>query len=240
MAHLRRLRRPAELVVIPNYQKKLYDMPPFNSNIRFPIGYGSANVSKPHTAFSRTSRAFNMAEDLLQRVHNGVGIVLAGTSFNHPTFSAQQNYVAGYSIILSALMALNSRFPNRIAMILMKGKVLQKMSKRPCRADFHGFVIIRGIEDVSTIRHIFEKLIIKRGGMSDLLHHRDTTRVSENTGLNAPQGWFEWIQYMLKANPSQSGHIDRDRTRGIMSAAGIKPIGEPDDLLLMYHRPKVL
>jgi hypothetical protein len=93
---------------------------------------------------------------------------------------------------------------------------------------------------VSTIRHIFEKLIIERGGMSDLLHHRDTTRVSENTGLNARQGWFEWIQYMLKANPSQSGHIDRDRTRGIMSAAGIKPIGEPDDLLLMYHRPKVL
>ncbi len=110
---------------------------------------------------------------------------------------------------------------------------------RPCRADFHGFVIIRGIEDVSTIRRIFEKLIIERGGMSDLLHHRDTTRVSENTGLNAPQGWFEWIQYTLKANRSQSGHIDRDRTRGIMSAAGIKPIGELDDLLLMY-RPKVL
>jgi len=240
MAHLRRIRRPAELVNIPNYQKELYDMPPFISNIRFPIGFGNAKVSLPHAGKSRTSRAFNMAEDLLRRVQHGVGIVLEGTSFNHPTFSAQQNYVAGYSIILSALMALNSRFPNRIAMILVKGEVLQKTSKRPCRADFHGFVIIRGIEDVSTIRHIFEKLIIERGGMSDLLHHRDTTRVSENTGLNAPQGWFEWIQYMLKANPSQSGHIDRDRTRGIMSAAGIKPIGEPDDLLLMYHRPKVL
>ena len=47
-------------------------------------------------------------------------------------------------------------------MILVKGEVLQKTSKRPCRADFHGFIIIRGIEDVSTMEHIFEKLIIER------------------------------------------------------------------------------
>jgi hypothetical protein len=122
MAHLRRLRRPAELVNIPNYQKNLFDMPPFISNIRFPLGYHKPKVSPPHTRLSRSSRAFNMAEDLLRRVQHGVGIVLEGTSFNHPTFSAQQNYVAGYSIILSALMALNSRFPNRIAMILVKGE----------------------------------------------------------------------------------------------------------------------
>jgi hypothetical protein len=59
-------------------------------------------------------------------------------------------------------MALSSQFPNRIAMILVKGEILQKTSKRLCRADFHGFVIIRGIEDVSTMKHIFEKLIIER------------------------------------------------------------------------------
>ena len=98
-ADLRRIPRPAELVVIPNYQKELYGIPPFISSISFPMGNGNAKVSKPHTMTSRISRAFNMAEDLLQRVQHGVGIVLEGTSFNHPTFSAQQNYVAGYSII---------------------------------------------------------------------------------------------------------------------------------------------
>jgi hypothetical protein len=61
-------------------------------------------------------------------------------------------------------MALNSRFPNRIVMILVEGEVLQKTSRRPSRAHFHGFVIIRGIEDVSTIRIIFENMLNKRGG----------------------------------------------------------------------------
>ena len=102
-------------------------------------------------------------------------------------------------------MALNSRFPNRIELILIKGEVLQKTSRRLCRADFHGFIIIRGIEDVSTIRVIFEKMFIQHGGMSDVLHHRDETRVSEKTGLNTPQSWFEWIQYMLKAKSKYSG-----------------------------------
>jgi hypothetical protein len=73
-----------------------------------------------------------MTADLLWRDQQGFGIVLEGTSFNHPTFSAQQNYVAGYSIILSALsMALNSRFSNRIVMILVEGEVLQKTSAPP-------------------------------------------------------------------------------------------------------------
>ena len=44
-----------------------------------------------------------MTVDLLRRVQQGVGIVLEGTSFNHPEFNAKQNYVAGYSILLSAL-----------------------------------------------------------------------------------------------------------------------------------------
>ncbi len=43
---------------------------------------------------------------------------------------------------------------------------------------------------------------------------------------------------MLKAHSNYSRHIDRDRTRGIMSAAEIEPVGEPDDLLLMYHCPR--
>ena len=176
-----------------------------------------------------------MTVDLLQRVQQGVGIVLEGTSFNHPEFSAKQNYVAGYSILLSALMALNSQFPSRMKMILIKGEVLQETNKRPNRVDFHGFIIVKGIEDVSTIRLIFEKMIIERGGMSELLHHRDQTRVSEKSGINAPQGWFTWIRYMLKAEQHHSGHIDRDRTRSIMSEAGVVPIGEQDDLLLMYH-----
>ena len=89
-------------------------------------------VSHPHTRISRTSRAFNMTADLLQRDQQGFGIVLEGTSFNRPTFSAQQNYVAGYSIIFSALsMALNSQFSNRIVMILVEGEVLQKTSAPP-------------------------------------------------------------------------------------------------------------
>ena len=90
-------------------------------------------------------------------------------------------------------MALNSRFPNRIELILIKGEVLQKTSRRLCRADFHGFIIIRGIEDVSTIRVIFEKMFIEHGGMGGVLHHRDETRVSEKTGLDTPQSWFKWI-----------------------------------------------
>jgi hypothetical protein len=46
---------------------------------------------------------------------------------------------------------------------------------------------------------------------------------------------------MLKVHSNHSRHmIDRDRTRGIMSAAGIEPIGEPDDLLSIYHSPGVL
>jgi hypothetical protein len=49
-------------------------------------------------------------------------------------------------------------------MILVEGEVLQKTSRRPSRAHFHGFVIIRGIEDVSTIRIIFENMLNKRGG----------------------------------------------------------------------------
>jgi len=44
----------------------------------------------------------------------------------------------------------------------------------------------------------------------------------------------------LKAHSNHSRHIDRDKMRGIMSAAGIEPNGKPDDLLLMYHRPRVL
>ncbi len=195
-------------------------------------------MSKPNSRLSRNSRAFNITVDLLQRVQQGVGIVLEGTSFNHPEFSAKQNYVAGYSIILSALMALNSQFPNRMKMILIKGEVLRETNKRPNRADFHGFIIVRGIEDVSKIRLVFEKMIIERGGMSELLHHRDQTRVSEESGINAPQKWFTWIRYMLKAHNSHSGHIDRDRTRSIMSEAGVVPIGERDDLLLMYHSLK--
>ena len=100
--------------------------------MRFPIGLGKTMVSHPHTRISRTSRAFNMTADLLQRDQQGFGIVLEGTSFNRPTFSAQQNYVAGYSIIFSALsMALNSRFSNRIVMILVEGEVLQKTSAPP-------------------------------------------------------------------------------------------------------------
>ena len=76
-------------------------------------------------------------------------------------------------------------------MILVKGEVLQKTSRRPCCADFHGFIIIRGIKDVSTIRVIFENMLNKHGGMSEVLHHRDETRVSEKTGLNAPQDWYK-------------------------------------------------
>jgi hypothetical protein len=232
---LQRLRYPAELEEIPNYQKELQGVPPFTSNIRFPMGNkGSTTFSPPHRRLSRSSRAFNMTADLLRRVHQGVGIVLEGTSFNHPEFSAKQNYVAGYSILLSALMALNLQFPRRIKMILIKGEVLPETSKRPNRADFHEFIVVGGIEDVSIIRLLFEKMIIDHGGMSAVLHQNDQTRVSEKSGINAPQGWFTWIRYMLKAETYHKGHIDRDRTRTIMSAAGVEPIGERDDLLLMY------
>ena len=44
---------------------------------------------------------------------------------------------------------------------------------------------------MSTIRVIFEKMLNERGGMSEVLHHRDETRVSEKTGLNVPQGWYK-------------------------------------------------
>ena len=69
-------------------------------------------------------------------------------------------------------------------MILDKGEVsLQKTSRRLCRADFHGFIIIRGIEDGITInRVIFEKMLNEHGGMSEVLHHK-------KTGLKVPRGW---------------------------------------------------
>lgn len=204
---LRRLRLPAELEEIPNYQKELQGVPPFTSNIRFPMGNKATKISPPHTRHSRSSRAFNMTVDLLRRVQQGVGIVLEGTSFNHPEFSAKQNYVAGYSILLSALMALNLQFPRRIKMILIKGEVLPETSKRPNRADFHGFIVVRGIEDVNIIRLLFEKMIIDRGGMSAVLHQNDQTRVSEKSGINAPQGWFTWIRYMLKAETKHKGTL---------------------------------
>ena len=212
--------------------------------MRMPIVSGTTipgKVDRPISAqtsvLSRKSRAFNITASI--SVGDAYGVILTGTSANHPDMRASENMAALAACIRGAACDLDTRHPRSIKSITAVLEV--NNGTRPNRVDAHAIMMIEGKQDLIEIVENFQMFLYRRGTMCRALHNTDDTQVNVIVGMDRHQRNFTFLDYMIKAEARLRRNRDDvfiQRVEEIWRSAGINAVGNSLDNLFILHRKK--
>ena len=210
---------------------------PIVSNNQFIPGREYRVISAPATVLSRKSRAFNIAAS--NSGGDAYGVILQGTSANHPDMRASDNMAALAACIRGAACDLDTRHPRRIKSITAVLEV--NNGARPNPVDAHTIMMIEGKQDLIEIVENLQMFLYHRGTMCRALHDTDDSQVNIHVWMDRLQKDFVFLEYMMKCESRyrrNRNDVFMQRIEETWSSAGINAVGNSLDNLFILHRKK--
>ena len=167
---------------------------PIVSDNQFTPGREYRIISAPTTVLSRKLRTFNIAAS--NSGGDVYGVILEGTSANHPHMRVSDNMAALAACIHGAACDLDTRHPRRIKSITPVLEV--NNGTCPNRVDAQAIMMIEGKQDLIEIVENLQMFLYHRGTMCRALHDTDDTQVNIHVWMDRLQKDFVFLEYMMK------------------------------------------